>query len=65
MKITVNNKERYVPEEYGLEDLLKEMGLDTSVAVWVNDIQLLRKNYSAYRLKEKDRVKIFRPIGGG
>ncbi|SNR94454.1 sulfur carrier protein [Anaerovirgula multivorans] len=65
MKITVNNKEKFIPEDYIIQQLLKDMNLSFSVAIWVNNQQLLQKDYGTYRLKESDKVKIFKPIGGG
>ena len=35
------------------------------VGVWVNDRQLLQKEYSTYTISEGDEIKIIRPLGGG
>lgn len=65
MEIIVNNKEKSIPEGYVILQLLKEMNLTSSVAIWVNNQQLLQREYKTYQLKENDKVKIFKPIGGG
>lgn len=41
------------------------MELTSSVAIWINDLQLLQGDYPTYILKEGDKVKIFKPMGGG
>ncbi|SDK14024.1 sulfur carrier protein ThiS [Natronincola ferrireducens] len=65
MKIFVNNQEKTVVEGCTVKNLLKSMELTSSVAIWINDLQLLQGDYPTYILKEGDKVKIFKPMGGG
>lgn len=65
MIIFVNNEQKTLPEACTISQLLERMGYRGTVAVWVNEQQLLQRDYPLYGLQERDQVKIVRPLGGG
>lgn len=65
MLICVNERETVVPENYKLADLLERLGLSNRVAIWLNDVQILQKDYTTRQLQENDRVRIVKPLAGG
>ncbi|AKL97230.1 thiamine biosynthesis protein ThiS [Clostridium aceticum] len=65
MEIQVNKEVLCIPPDYTIDMLLKHINYTHYVAVFVNGKQLLMKEYTHYKLQEKDQVKIIRPLGGG
>ncbi|WFA09996.1 sulfur carrier protein ThiS [Tissierella sp. Yu-01] len=65
MEITVNNKAITIPHDFKILNLLEHLSYNKSVAVFVNGKQLLMSQYDDYLLKDKDTVKIIKPLGGG
>ncbi len=65
MNVMMNQKNMNIEEGSRVIDLLASVGLSKRVAVWVNDQRLLQKQYETRQLKEGDRVKVLRPLGGG
>lgn len=65
MKIYVNNHQLIVPEYYTVEKLLEKIGIISRAAVWINGKQILLRNYSSERIREEDKIKIIRIVGGG
>lgn len=65
MNVIMNQKNMDIDEGSRVNDLLLSVGLSKRVAVWVNDQRLLQKEYETHTLKEGDRIKILRPLGGG
>lgn len=65
MNIKVNKKNIEVPEGCTIEGLLNHLKSSKSVAIFVNNNQLLMAEYNNYRLNENDEVKIIKPLGGG
>jgi thiamine biosynthesis protein ThiS len=65
LEIVINNKKTSVLDKITVSDLLKEVGMTHWVAVFVNGNSILMGEYSNYVLKEKDNVKIIRPLSGG
>ena len=65
MNITVNNKEREMKEGSTAQDLLHLLGYGTYAAIWINKKQLLQSEYKSTTLKDRDQIKIIRPLGGG
>ncbi len=65
MEVTINNKKIEVPEDITISELLKYLNLRKKSAVWINEKQLLLKEYDTYKLSENENVKILNIIGGG
>lgn len=65
MDIIVNKKTIEVPKDCTIDALLQHIKSSKSVAVFVNERQLLMAEYDQYRLNENDMVKIIKPLGGG
>ncbi len=65
MKIDVNNKEISVDSSITVEKLLKQLGHHGWVTVFVNGNKLLEKEYENAVLKERDIIKIIKPLSGG
>lgn len=65
MRVYVNNEEINIPEGCTVEKLLKIRCIYCYTAVWINDNQILLKDYRTRRLKYNDNIKIMRIIGGG
>lgn len=65
VEITVNSKAITIPHDFKIISLLKYLNYNKSVAVFVNGKQLLISQYDDYPLKEKDTVRIIKPLGGG
>ncbi len=66
MIVNVNNKKEEIPENSTVMDLLESKNLkNRKVSVWVNGNQLLIKEYEDYKLKNNDKIKILKIVGGG
>lgn len=65
MEIEVNNEVMSIPRDFTVGMLLKYISYTHSVAVFVNGKQLLMGEYNIYKLKENDRVRVIKPLGGG
>ena len=65
MKVYVNKKELDVDKGTTLIDILKLENRGTTVAIWINDKQVLKKDYNTKTLKDKDKIKIIKPLAGG
>lgn len=65
MQIIVNKKNINISKNFTLSMLLEKMNLGNWVAVFVNEKQLLIKEYDTYVLKENDNIRIIKPLGGG
>lgn len=65
MNIKINGKDKEVKENITIMELLKSLNYSNWVGVWVNDNQLLQKEYEHYIIKDNDEIRIIRPLGGG
>lgn len=65
MKVFLNNKQVEIPNDTTVEEVLKNMALNKWASVWVNDRQLLEREYPTYNLKENDDIKVIRILAGG
>lgn len=65
MKILLNNDPFEVSEGTTIEDLTAILGYIGSVAVFVNDKQLLMSQYKGFEVYNGDRILIIKPLGGG
>lgn len=65
MEVLVNSKNIYVPPKITVLELLEYLESAKSVAVFVNGKQILMREYSVYKLMDKDEIKIIKPLGGG
>ncbi len=66
MRITVNKSEAQVPDGVTVTGLLRLRGHDPSrAAVWINGVQVWRRDYDSCSLNAGDNVTIIRPIAGG
>ncbi len=54
-----------MPENFLLVDLLRELGFSNRVAIWINNVQILQRDYITRQLQENDRVRIVKPLAGG
>jgi sulfur carrier protein len=64
MNIILNDKPVEMPEGYLLRDLLVQYGY-RKCAVIINGRHILLKDYESWILKNDDKVKIVRILGGG
>ncbi len=65
MNIQVNKRIMSIPSNFTVSMLLKHIESPKSVAIFVNDRQLLMAEYEEYKLNENDNVRIIKPLGGG
>jgi len=65
MEVQVNRKVIDIPENFTVSMLLKQINSRHSVAVFVNNKQLLMAEYDKYILNENDNIRVIRPLGGG
>lgn len=65
MEIYLNGKAKDIPGDANVSCLLKMMESDDWVAVFINKVSVLQSEYSTVYLKEKDEVRIVRPLAGG
>lgn len=65
MNILLNNAPIEVSENTTIEELIATLGYIGSVAVFVNDKQLLMSQYKGFEVYNGDRVLIIKPLGGG
>jgi sulfur carrier protein len=64
MNIVLNDKTVEIPEDYLLRDLLAQYGY-RKCAVIINGRHILLKDYESCILKDNDKVKLVRILGGG
>jgi len=64
MNIDLNDKPVEITEGYLLRDLLKQFGYQRC-AVIINGKHILLKDYESCILKNNDKVKLVRILGGG
>jgi len=66
MKIIVNGKELNVKENITIEELLKNLKIDSKVmAVAVNMNIVKKENWSSYTPTEGDKLELLHFVGGG
>ena len=65
MDIFLNNLPIKVSEGTTVVELITMLGYVGSVAVFVNDKQLLMSEYKEFIVSANDRVLIIKPLGGG
>ncbi|MDP3387616.1 MAG: sulfur carrier protein ThiS [Eubacteriales bacterium] len=65
IRISINNKIVEIKYNSSISDLLKLAGYPQNVAVFVNNKQLMMKDYLTYSIKDTDHITVFRPLGGG
>lgn len=65
VKVIINNKEEHIPENITVLELFKYKKIRSNSSIWINDRQLLLKEYNSYQIKENDDLKIITIIGGG
>ena len=64
MNIVLNDKTVEIPEDYLLRDLLAQYGY-RKCAVIINGKHVLLKDYESCILKNGDKIKLVRILGGG
>lgn len=65
MKVIINNKVENIPDQLTISELLHHKNLKAKTSVWVNDKQLLLREYDDFVIHENDVLKIITIIGGG
>lgn len=66
MKIKVNGKEKEIPENYTVEDLVKELGITTPLFVVERNFKIvLKEDYAMTLIKENDNFEVVGFFGGG
>jgi sulfur carrier protein len=67
--LKINGKEHTYPDEKmpgSLSGLLEELGIDQATVVAEVDGTIVeRKNFAAYKLKDKQNIELIRFVGGG
>ena len=66
IKIKVNGKFKFVPENYKISDLVKDLKIPLKkVAIELNQEIMDKKNINKIFLKKNDKIEIVHFIGGG
>lgn len=66
MEITLNGKNRDIPDASCVQDLLQELGLaGRRLALEINQEIVPRSTFGARQLQSGDRIEIVHAIGGG
>ena len=66
IKIKLNGKFKYVPENYKISDLLNDLSIPLKkVAIELNQEIMNKKKISKTTLKKDDKMEIVHFIGGG
>ena len=66
IKIKVNGKVKYVPDNYKMSDLIKNLKIPMKkVAIELNQEIIDKKNINKINLKKNDKIEIVHFIGGG
>lgn len=65
MTIILDDQKRNIDEKTTVGQLLESMDMSYQVAVFVNDKIVLQSDYDVLTFNEADRVRVFRPLGGG
>ncbi len=66
MHVTLNGREREVPEGFSVEELIRSAGLDpVYVIVELNGEPLERKRYAEVAVAPGDRLELVRAVAGG
>lgn len=66
MKLFVNGETYETPDDASVDGLLAEMGVaPRTVVVALNDEVLAAASRGTCRLREGDRIELFRFVGGG
>ena len=66
IKIKVNGKLKFVPENYKISDLVKDLKIPLKkVAIELNQEIIDKKIISKITLKKNDKIEIVHFIGGG
>jgi thiamine biosynthesis protein ThiS len=64
--LTINGRERQLPAELSLPELLTELGVDRRmVAVAHNGDVIPRATYDDVTVRDGDRIEVVRMVGGG
>lgn len=64
ININLNGKPIEVEEDVTVQQLLDSKNI-TEAAVWINDIQVLSKEYETLGFRSNDNVKVIRMVAGG
>lgn len=65
IRIDVNGKKISLETGCTVEQLLEQKGYAPRSSVWINNRQVLLKEYSERVLEDQDQVKLLRILGGG
>ena len=66
MHLTINGEPREAAEDIGLEELIRSLGVEPKmIAVQHNDALINRKDFGGVKLRNGDRLKLIRIVGGG
>ena len=65
VQVIVNEKSIDIPNDFKMMDLLNYLDFTKSVAIFVNGKQLLLAEYKSFKLKEDNKIRIIKPLGGG
>ena len=66
ISIILNGKEIKINKQISVQQLLIKENLEKKMlAVAINGSIIERKDYEQTTIKEKDRIEIVRPVGGG
>ena len=65
VEVLVNKKIVTIPHDYTVLSLLEYLNYPKSVAVFINNKQILMAKYEHYKINQDDNVRIIKPLGGG
>jgi thiamine biosynthesis protein ThiS len=65
MRLTINGKDREVPQLATLEDLIEHLGIHRMIAVARNGEILRKQDFGVTMLSDGDELEIVHMVGGG
>lgn len=65
MEIILNGKACDTESGITASKLLEEKGYKGKTSIWINERQLLMSEYADWIIRDGDRVKLLRVVGGG
>lgn len=65
ISIHLNGEEKKLPHPVSLQELISQIETPSAIAVAVNLEVIPRSEFKKVEIRDKDRVEIIRPVGGG
>lgn len=65
MEVILNRAVKTIDQDMSVTQLLEELNMKKNVAVFIDNVQILQKEYDTTLLVEQNNIRIFRPLSGG